>query len=62
MKKVENTKHIEAGDAKKYQKNLNHAIEELQALNLEVEVSHSMCRAVTGIGYMYWATVIGRKE
>lgn len=44
------------------QASLNMIIEELQALNLEVDVSHSMCRAVKGVGYMYSAVVIGRQE
>lgn len=52
---------IEACGPKPYQERLETAIEQLQALNLSVEVSHAMCQAVKGIGYMYSAVVIGRR-
>jgi hypothetical protein len=61
MKKVDKVILVEASNDKKYQESLNLAIEELQNSNLEVEVSHAMCRAVKGVGYMYSATVIGRQ-
>lgn len=62
MKTIEIMKMVEASNAKDYQERLGAAIEELQALNLEVKVGHSMCQANKGIGYMYSAVVIGRKE
>lgn len=62
MKKIERMKMLEASNAKEYQESLNKAVEELQSQNLEVEVSHSMCRAQKGVGYMYSAVVTGRQE
>ena len=61
MKKIEKMQMVEESNAKDYHNSLNKIIEERQVLNLEVEVSHSMCRAVKGIGYMYSAVVIGKQ-
>lgn len=62
MGKINETKLIEACNAKNYQEKLKVAISELQSLNLEVEITHSMSPAHKGIGYLYSAVVIGRKD
>ena len=62
MNKIEIMKLVKASDDKKFEENLNSVIDEIQSSNLEVEVSHSMCKAVKGIGYMYSAVVVGRKS
>lgn len=62
MKRIEKMEMIKASDENGYIQKLNKALEDFKALNLEVEVSHAMCQANKGIGYMYSAVVIGRQE
>lgn len=60
MKKISRTILVEASKAEEYQVSLQAAIDEMQALNLDVEVKYSMCQSNKGIGYMYSAIVLGR--
>lgn len=60
MKKINRTILVEASKHEEYQISLQAAIDEMQALNLDVEVHHAMCQSNKGIGYLYSAIVVGR--
>lgn len=61
MDQVEKMEFIKANDEKIYTVKLKVIIEDFNALGLEVNVSHAMCPANKGIGYMYSAVVVGKK-